>query len=78
MNVPVIANTKVGDLDVLLDIEKNGSAVVKSFDEAEYDRVLSQVLSKIEQHNTNIRQTSGYCSLQGGIASYNNVYDSLK
>jgi glycosyltransferase involved in cell wall biosynthesis len=78
MNIPVIANTGVGDLDVLLDLEKNHSTVVKNFDKHEYEMVLEKVLQKAHNGHDQIRNNSKFCSLEKGIELYDQVYRSLK
>jgi glycosyltransferase involved in cell wall biosynthesis len=77
MNVPVIANTKVGDLDAILNPDVNNSEVVRSFTEEEYDRVLDDVLAKIDHGNEHIRNCSTQFSLEKGIELYNGVYNQL-
>jgi glycosyltransferase involved in cell wall biosynthesis len=77
MNVPVIANSGVGDLDVLLDLEKNHSTVVRHFDKQEYEMVLEKILHKPHNGNDQIRNNSKFCSLERGIELYDQVYRSL-
>ncbi|MFC6998579.1 glycosyltransferase [Rufibacter roseus] len=77
MNIPVIGNTKIGDVDEILRLEKNNSAVMKAFTTDEYDAVLTQVLQKISQGNDHIRNTAENFSLECGIDLYNQVYQSL-
>lgn len=79
MNVPVIANTNVGDLDKLLNLERNNSAVIKAFDDNEYERVLEQVLIRIRQGNSHIRENmKNYLSVEHGIGLYDEVYQGLQ
>lgn len=77
MNVPVISNTKVGDLDDILSLDVNNSTVVKSFDEEEYDRVLTQVLARIPETNGKIREASFHFDVNCGVESYDQVYKSF-
>jgi glycosyltransferase involved in cell wall biosynthesis len=78
MNIPVIGNTQIGDLDSFLDLEKNNSTVVHSFDEDEYSHVLDKVLEKMGQGNSHIRNTARDWSLENGIDLYDKVYQSLQ
>ncbi|WP_192821705.1 glycosyltransferase [Rufibacter sp. LB8] len=78
MNVPVIGNTKVGDVDSILQLEENNSAVVKAFTDVEYDAVLEKILPKIALGNDHIRGHSMRFSHLCGIDSYDAVYQSLK
>jgi glycosyltransferase involved in cell wall biosynthesis len=77
MNVPVIANTRVGDLDSLLNLENNSSQVILEFSEAEYERVLDDILNQVEKGNNHIRNCSTQFSLDTGIELYAKVYQSL-
>ncbi len=79
MNVPVIANTNVGDLDELLNPGYNNSTVIKTFDDKEYERALEQVLTRIGQGNTHIRENmKNSLSVEHGIALYDKVYQDIQ
>lgn len=76
MNVPVIANTNVGDLDAILKPDKNNSDVVRSFTDEEYNRVLDGVLGRM-QNGRDIRAASTEFSLERGVELYDAVYRQL-
>lgn len=77
MDVPVIGNTGVGDLDAILQPDVNHSAVMHSFDDAEYDAQLTEVLRRIEAGGCDIREHSRRFDLPFGVESYDRVYQSL-
>lgn len=77
MNVPVISNTKVGDLDTILSLDRNGSAVVHSFNAEELEKTVNVVMDKLEDRKVNIRNASFEFSVTEGINAYNKVYNSL-
>jgi glycosyltransferase involved in cell wall biosynthesis len=77
MNIPVISNTKVGDLDSILNLKENGSEVVQSFDNNEYQRVIRNILNN-HLDDSSIRKNSiSRFSVQCGIESYNEVYGTI-
>jgi glycosyltransferase involved in cell wall biosynthesis len=77
MNVPVIANSGVGDLDTLLDPSINHSTVVKDFSQEALDCALAKVLPLVDDPTAFIRRSANYFSLSRGIELYNQIYDSL-
>jgi glycosyltransferase involved in cell wall biosynthesis len=78
MNVPVISNSKIGDLDTILDPQKNNSITIKDFTHEEYDRALNVLLPAIERNSNHIRENSTYFSLTRGVELYNHIYESLE
>jgi glycosyltransferase involved in cell wall biosynthesis len=77
MNVPVISNTHVGDLDAILDLDENSSAIVTRFDKDEYERVIDRVLQRIDAKCPAIRENSSALSLTTGVKAYDHVYARL-
>ncbi len=76
-NVPVIANTGVGDLDAIISQQKNGSVIVTDFADATLRAAVEQVIDTQEKHTLNIRDNSREFSLDEGVIRYNNVYREL-
>lgn len=77
MNVPVIANSGVGDLDRLLDIRTNGSTTVSGYDEATLRAAVEDVVRAAGTKGTNIRGASEAFGLDEGIRRYATVYNEL-
>lgn len=76
-NVPVIANTGVGDLDTIIDLHKNGSVAVKDFSDDTLRSALEQVTAHKELGEVNIRENSREFALEVGVARYAAVYQEL-
>lgn len=77
MNVPVIANSGVGDLDQLLHIETNGSATVSDFDEVTLGEAVEDVIRAADAKKVDIRGASSAFGLNEGIKRYATVYREL-
>jgi glycosyltransferase involved in cell wall biosynthesis len=76
-NVPVIANSGVGDLDSIISLEKNGSVVVKDFSEAILRTAVEQVIAFKETCTSSIRANNREFALEEGVAHYGSVYSEL-
>lgn len=77
-NVPVIANTGVGDLDTLLSLGVNGSVVVADFEPATLREAIVAVLRARDQDESNkIREASWGFSLEEGVRRYQAVYAAV-
>lgn len=76
-NVPVIANAGVGDIDVLLSPERNGSVVVPDFAPETLSKALDVVLSLSGEQRKAIRGASGEFNLDEGVRRYDRVYRLL-
>lgn len=76
-NIPVVANTNVGDLDTILSIERNGSVVVKDFAPVTLRSALEQVLAVTPAKRARIRAASTEYSLDAGARRYAGVYEKL-
>jgi glycosyltransferase involved in cell wall biosynthesis len=74
-NVPVIANTGVGDMDRIIDLERNGSAIVEDFSEPTLRAAVDEVLAP--GHTTHIRENSREFDLEAGVERYAKVYAEL-
>lgn len=76
-NVPVIANTGVGDLDEIINLDRNGSVIVKDFSDETLRAAIEAVLAKKVENNINIRENSREFALEEGIDRYASVYKEL-
>lgn len=76
-NVPVIANTGVGDLDSIIDFQKNGSVIVKNFSDDALRFAIEQVIAFKKMGVANIRENSREFALEDGVARYATVYREL-
>ncbi|ARN79950.1 glycosyltransferase [Methylocystis bryophila] len=74
-NVPVIANTGVGDMDRIIDHERNGSAIVADFSEPTLRAAVDEALKPGVA--TNIRENSREFDLKAGVERYAKVYAEL-
>jgi glycosyltransferase involved in cell wall biosynthesis len=74
-NVPVIANTGVGDMDRIIGLERNASAIVEDFSEPTLRAAVEKVLAG--GRATNIRENSREFDLEVGVERYAKVYDEL-
>lgn len=78
-NIPVIANSGVGDLDTIIDPHRNASVLVQNFSDATLLRALEKVLvfRSTSAKAVNIRENSRAFSLEEGVARYAEVYRDL-
>lgn len=76
-NVPVIANTGVGDLDAIIGLQKNGSVIVKEFTDETLRSAIEQVIALKKTGTVNIRENSREFALEEGVARYATVYQEL-
>lgn len=76
-NVPVIANTGVGDLDTIIDLSKNGSVIVKDFSDNTLRSAIEQVIEFKKCGAVNIRENSREFALEEGVVRYAAVYREL-
>jgi glycosyltransferase involved in cell wall biosynthesis len=74
-NVPVIANSGVGDMDRIIDLERNGSAIVGDFSDEALRAAVEKVLAP--KRATNIRENSREFDLEAGVERYATVYAEL-
>lgn len=77
MNVPVIANAGVGDLDTIIDYQRNGSVIVDAFDPATLSGAVQKLLSLTGEDRTRIRPHSSEFSLEEGVRRYASIYEKL-
>ena len=76
MGIPVIANTKVGDIDLIVGQEASG-LIVKSFSEEEYEQVLEE-MSKFTCSKSYIREIgTKYYDLESGVNAYCLIYNEI-
>jgi glycosyltransferase involved in cell wall biosynthesis len=78
VNVPVIANTGVGDLDTIIELERNGSVIVKDFEQETFRSALKQVLDLPAHSRRQIRARSEDMSLEEGVRRYAAIYALLE
>lgn len=76
-NIPVIANTGVGDLDTIINQQTNGSVIVKDFQDATLRTAVEQVIGIQSNHILDIRNNSREFSLDEGVSRYDAVYREL-
>jgi len=76
-NVPVIANTGVGDLDAIIGLQKNGSVIVKDFSDETLRSAIEEVTAFKKTGTVNIRENSREFALEEGVARYATVYEEL-
>jgi glycosyltransferase involved in cell wall biosynthesis len=74
MNVPIIANTGFGDIDAVVDLERNGSVLVSDFRPETLRGALSRLLDRTRSHRPDIRSASGAFSLEEGVRRYDRIY----
>jgi glycosyltransferase involved in cell wall biosynthesis len=77
LNVPVIANSGVGDMDAIVDYAKNGSVIVPDFKPKTLRSALEQVLALPDSRRNAIRAASHEFSLEEGVKRYDRIYRSL-
>lgn len=77
LNVPVIANTGVGDLDAIVDYARNGSVVVADFEPETLRAALEKILALPPQGRSAIREASREFSLDEANRRYGAVYAKL-
>jgi glycosyltransferase involved in cell wall biosynthesis len=77
MNVPVIANSGVGDLDSLISLEVNGSRIIEDFDDQTLRNAVRDVLSCKADNKIDIRVQSSGFDLPLGISRYAMIYQKL-
>jgi len=73
-NIPVIANSGVGDLDRIIDMQKNGSVVVSDFRDETLQSAIEQVLVCKKKGGVDIRLNSREFSLEVGVCQYDDTY----
>jgi glycosyltransferase involved in cell wall biosynthesis len=76
--VPVIANRGVGDMDQIIDLERNGSVIVDDFSEPTLTAALEKVLSVTAVQRDGIRPNSLQFSLEEGVRRYDTIYRLLE
>lgn len=76
-DVPVVANTGVGDMDQIIDLERNGSVIVHDFSDQTLCHAILQVLERRQRRVNSIRERSREFSLEEGVSRYAKVYREL-
>lgn len=78
MNVPIIANSGFGDIDRIVDPERNASVVVHDFEPATLAAAVETVLAQRERIGGGIRAASPDFSLEEGVSRYDRIYRRLE
>ena len=76
-NVPVIANTGVGDLDAIVDYDRNGSVIVADFTPPTLRAAVQRILDLPDARRRSIRAASDDFTLGEGVRRYASIYDKL-
>lgn len=77
MGLPVICNTKVGDVEEIVRFTDSGLTIA-AFNEQEYDRVVKAIPKLLRKGGVTIRQKAlNYYLLDNAIAKYANIYGGI-
>jgi glycosyltransferase involved in cell wall biosynthesis len=77
MGIPIICNSNIGDSDRIIN-EADGGMIIRSFNNEDYDYVVSQIPELLLKSKAKIRETAiHYFSLEQGVKHYSEVYESL-
>lgn len=77
MGMMHVCNSGVGDVDEIVR-QSNCGVVVNEFNKQDYTKAIIELLQKLENPNTNIREAAfKYYSLEKGVALYAEVYHNL-
>jgi glycosyltransferase involved in cell wall biosynthesis len=77
MNVPVIANSGVGDLDAIISLEANGSRIVEDFQDETLQKAVQDVLTWKQKKPLQIRISSSAFDLPTAVSRYAAIYQDL-
>lgn len=78
LNVPVVANTGVGDIDAIVDFDRNGSVVVHDFSPQTLRSAIERILALPPARRQCIRAGSEEFALSEGIKRYAEIYERLE
>jgi glycosyltransferase involved in cell wall biosynthesis len=78
-NIPVIANSGVGDLDTIIDPSRNASVLVKNFSDSSLLEALKKVTAcrALNSNEINIRENTRAFAHEESVARYSGVYREL-
>mgnify|MGYP003649148708 CR=1 FL=1 len=77
LGLPIVANSGLGDTDLILKATKSG-VVLNQFTDSEYKRLASEILN-FNGDKDKIREAARqYFTLESGIEKYNSVYKNLE
>ncbi len=77
MGIPIICNSNIGDSDRIIR-EADGGMIIRSFNDDDYDYVISRIPELLAKSNDKIRETAmHYFSLEKGVKNYDEVYRKL-
>jgi glycosyltransferase involved in cell wall biosynthesis len=77
LNVPVIANAGVGDMDAIVDYERNGSVIAEDFSPETLRAAVQRILDLPLRRRKAIRAASEQFALVEGIRRYDAIYERL-
>jgi glycosyltransferase involved in cell wall biosynthesis len=76
LGLPIVANSGLGDTDIILEKTESG-IILKEFNDEEYDRMIKE-LFKIKKNKSEIRKSAKqFFTLESGIEKYDAVYKKL-
>ncbi len=77
MGIPIITNSGIGDSDKIIS-ESGAGALINSFTEKEYLRIIEQIDVLLKSDKTKIRDAAfKYFSLENGVELYDDVYEKV-
>jgi len=77
MGIPIITNSGVGDVDVVMHQNPTG-VLVESFDIEHYQNAVNQLLDLTDKKETEVRELAcNYFSLEQGISIFELVYKNI-
>ncbi len=77
MGIPIICNSNIGDSDRIIH-EADGGMIIRSFNNEDFDYVVSQIPELLLKSKDKIRETAKhYFSLEQGVRHYSEVYELL-
>lgn len=74
LNIPIIANSGVGDMDAIVDFDHNGSVIVPNFEPTTLRRAVQKILSRPGPARGSIRESARQFSLEVGVDRYDRIY----
>lgn len=78
LGIPIVANSKVGDVDLVM--KKNPSGIlVESFTNEAYNQAVTQLLTISDKNKPRVRDLAcEYFSLENGISIFDTIYRKLR
>lgn len=76
-NIPVLANSGLGDMDTIVDPEMNDSVLLANFSDEAIQSALKTILALFSRPTRQGRKFAGAFSLDEGVRKYSRVYKKL-